>query len=430
MLSSITNFIFYHTPVFYLIQSVWRDEAFSYFMAKPNIFKIIINTANDFNPPLYYILLHFWMRIFGTTDVNLRFLSFLPHVASVYLAYLLATKVFSKKFAFFTTIFTFFNPMLLYYAFEIRMYSFYAFFTFCSLYFFTTKNWKWYAVFTALGLYTHSFFPLVTASYLIYLWFIKQFKKRLVFNVLKPLLFYLTWLPILTIQFLRSKGSWMFPVDLQLVKSVLGNIFTNYEGTPGNWWKWTFLLSLIILFFLTLPLNKKRKRTILFTMPIFIPLAFILGFSILIRPIYVNRYMIFIAVFEIMGISLGIWSIKNRTFRWTAACLWILLVIVFNIMATPYRKKTDFKTVFTEINKKTLATDFVYTKTPISFLESAYYYKFPHQVFVFNPNNITIPNYIGMNATFPKVSKSSLPDAPSRVFLIADDGSYEVIINK
>ena len=63
------NFIFTKTPLFFLTQSFWRDEAFSYFMAKKNISEIIFLTAKDFNPPLYYSILHFWIKIFGGSEI-------------------------------------------------------------------------------------------------------------------------------------------------------------------------------------------------------------------------------------------------------------------------------------------------------------------------------------------------------------------------
>lgn len=426
------NFLVFHTPIFYLIQSLWRDEAFSYFMAKPDIIRVIINTANDFNPPLYYLLLHFWIMIAGKEDEILRILSFLPFITTVYISYLLGVKVFSRKFALFVAFFTFLNPMLVYYAFEIRMYSFYAFFTFCSLYFFYTKNWKWYIITSVLGLYTHSFFSLVILSYLIYVIFTQTKKERgkFIFLTFKPLLFYLPWLPILINQFIHSKDSWMFPVDFQLIKSVLGNLFTNYEGTPPDWWHYTVILSGVILFFVLIALKRNRKNAYLFLTPVFVPLLIILGYSVIRRPIYVNRYMIFVTVFEIMIISLGIWNIKKRTIRWSIAFLWVIFLIFFNIIIAPYHKKTDFKTTFKEINQLAKPEDFMFTKTPIGFLESAYYYKEPKKVFIYNPENITIPNYIGITVTFSDVSKSKLPDAPSRIFLIDDNANYEIVINK
>ncbi|MBM3283402.1 hypothetical protein FJY90_04065 [Candidatus Gottesmanbacteria bacterium] len=424
------DFITYHTPIFYLIQSIWRDEAFSYFMAKPNLPQIIINTANDFNPPLYYLFLHFWMKIVDRQDLWLRFLSVLPYIITIFFAYQLAARIFSKKFAFFVAVFTMFNPMLIYYAFEMRMYSFYVLFTISSLYFFYIKNWKWYSLTGILGLYTHSFFSLTVASYVIYLWFTNKLNRRTLFQTLLPIIFFLPWLPILIVQFFHSSNSWLFPVDLQLIGSVLGNLFTSYEGTPGDWWNKTFILSVFIVLFFLIALKRKRGQALLFIMPIFLPLFLILGYSMLRRPIYVNRYMIFVTVFEIMGISLGIWCIKNRSIRNLSALLWLLSVFFINIIISPYHKKTDFKTTFAEINKIARPSDFIYAKTPICFLESAYYYKYDNRVFIYNPNNITIPNYIGVNVVFPDVSKTSFPPMPSRIFLVDDDANYEMIVRR
>jgi len=427
---NIVNYIFYQTPLFYLIQSIWRDEAFSYFMAKPDLVKVIVNTAHDFNPPFYYLILHLWMQVVGKSDVGLRLLSFFAFALSVYVASLLAEKIFSRRFAIFVAAFTFFNPMLLYYAFEIRMYSFYALFTVCSLYFWYKKEWKWYLITSVLGLYTHSFFILVPLSFIIYYFLTKQNRRRLVINTAKPLLFFLPWLPVLVNQFIRSKDSWIFPVDLQLVKSVLGNLFTNFEGTPGDWWSLTFWLSVIILVFLWMGFRQNKKQALLFLTPIVFTLSGFLGYSYLRRPIYVNRYLIFITVFEIFGISLGIWSIKNKLLRNFTAGAFLLLVIVADFALIPSHRKTDFKTAFSEINKNAEAANFVYTQTPISFLESAFYYKFPEKVFIFNPNNVAVPDYIGVNVVFPAVSRADFPSPPSKTYLIKDNATYEIFLTQ
>lgn len=424
------DFIFYHTPIFYLIQSVWRDEAFSYFMAKPNLLHVVTNTINDFNPPLYYLLLHFWIQLTGRTDEMLRLLSFIPHLLSVYIAYHFAKKIFSDRYAIFVTIFTLFNPMLLYYAFEMRMYSWYSFFVFSSVYFLYIKNWKLYTITTVLGLYTHSFFPLIIFSNLIFFWITGQFNKKNIFRIIKPFLIYLPWLPILINQFIRSKDSWMFPVDLQLIKSVLGNLFINYEGTPGGWWNMTAILSGMILMFIILSFHRKKNLALFFSLPIFIPLVLILSYSIVKRPIYVNRYMIFITIYEIMAISLGVWNIRNKLIKNSLAIFWLSLTIYVNLTISPYHKKTDFKTTFIEINKIAKEEDYVFSKTPIGFLESAYYYKKQNRVFVYNPNNVSIPNYIGVNVVFPEVSKTVFPNYPSRTFLVDDDSNFEIIINR
>lgn len=430
MISNILNFIIYQTPIFYLIQSIWRDEAFSYFMARPNPVQIIINTANDFNPPLYYLLLHVWIQLVGKSDELLRILSFIPHLISVYIAYLLAKRIFSKNYAIFVGIFTFLNPMLIYYAFEMRMYSLYELFVFASLYFLYVKNWRRYTVACILGLYTHSFFPLVILSYTVYYFLLRKLNKKQLLLLIKPVLFYIPWIPVIITQFFHSKNSWLFPVDFKLIQSVLGNLFTNFEGTPGNDWLYTAFLSLFILFFLFIPFRRDRKKFLLFVTPILLPLGLIIGYSILKRPLYVNRYLISVSVFEIMAISLGIWNIKNKFLKSFCVISWILLIICINIYSPPYRKKTDFKTSFTDINSRIKDTDYIYSRTPIGFLESAYYAKNENKVFVYNPDNITIPNYIGVNVVFPDVSKVNLPPPPSTTYLIEDNAQYSIIINR
>lgn len=424
------DFIFYHTPVFYLIQSVWRDEAFSYFMAKPNIIQVIINTAHDFNPPVYYLLLHFWMKLTGPSDEGLRILSLIAHLTTVLIVYIFAEKKMSKKFASFVAAFTLLNPMLLYYAFEIRMYSFFALFTAAAFYFFYFKNWKWYTIFVVLGLYTHSFFLLILVSFALYLFITHPLNRKNIWFTLKPFIFFLPWLPVLAIQFINSKNSWLFPVDTQLITSVLGNLFTSFEGTPGNYWGYTAILSGIILFFIMIGLIGKRKESLMVSIPIFFPLLAILGYSVIKRPLFVNRYMIFVTVFEILAISWGIWSVKSKMLRTLSMAFWLIIIVVINILFPPYHQKTDFKSAFIEINKMANSSDFVYAKTPIGFLESAYYFKNKDNTFVYNPNGISIPNYIGVNVVFPDISRSTLPTPPSRTFMIADDATFELVINR
>ncbi len=75
-------------------------------------------------------------------------------------------------------------------------------------------------------------------------------------------------------------------------------------------------------------------------------------------------------------------------------------------------------------------TDFIYTRTPIGFLESVYYSKNEDKVFVYNPNNISIPDYIGVNVIFPNVSRINLPPPPSTIFLVEDNAQYSIILNR
>jgi len=374
--------------------------------------------------------LHFWVIIVGKSDELLRILSFIFYLLTIFVAYKIAKKITDNKFAYFVALFTMFNPMLLYYAFEIRMYSLFALLTLTSFYFLYVKNWKGYSLSVILGLYTHTFFLLIPFSYACFAFVHGKWvnKRKELINIIKPYLFFLPWVPIVIKQFIKSRDSWLFPVDFQLIKSVLGNLFTNYEGTPGNWWSITFILSLLIVFFMILSLRKRRKLAISILFPIFLSLTPILIYSVAVKPVYVNRYLIFITVFEILSISLGIYNILNHRVRLAVSILWLFSAIIFNIQISPFHKKTDFKSLFNEINNHATTKDFVFTRTPIAYLESAYYYKYPLNTFIYNPNNISIPNYIGVTLIFPDVSRINYY-SNARNFLVNDDATYQLIIN-
>jgi len=160
------NFLFTHTPLLFLTQSFWRDEAFSYFLAKKNILEIIILSAKDFSPPLYHLLLHFWLKIFGGSEISMRSLSVIFFWATLYVCFLFLQEIFKlnfKKSLIYLLLFLV-NPFLSYYAFEARAYSLFAFLATLSYYSFYKKNYKLYFLSTVFGLYTHYFMLFVVFS--------------------------------------------------------------------------------------------------------------------------------------------------------------------------------------------------------------------------------------------------------------------------
>jgi len=56
-------------------QSLWYDEGFSWWLSSQSLDEIIARTAADIHPPLYYLVLHFWMIAVGASEFALRYLS-------------------------------------------------------------------------------------------------------------------------------------------------------------------------------------------------------------------------------------------------------------------------------------------------------------------------------------------------------------------
>lgn len=79
-----------------LNQSLWLDEAVQAITAQKSLSFIAEEIKGDFHPPLYHILMHFWVRIFGSSEIALRLPSVLFGVGTVLIVYLIAREIGDK----------------------------------------------------------------------------------------------------------------------------------------------------------------------------------------------------------------------------------------------------------------------------------------------------------------------------------------------
>lgn len=107
-----------------LDQSVWLDEAITAQVVKTyNFFSIIsVFSPLDFHPPLYYLVLKVWTTVFGYSSIVLRMPSVLFSLATGWFVYQLGKLLQDEKTGFWSAVFFLFNPLIIYYAQEARMY--------------------------------------------------------------------------------------------------------------------------------------------------------------------------------------------------------------------------------------------------------------------------------------------------------------------
>ncbi len=112
---------------------LWLDEAISFFIgAKPPL-EIVTYTSSQLfeHPPGYYLLLHFWMRLVGTEEFGLRFLSVFGGMLAVALSVALARRWFRGRketkrpavLALLVALLMAFQPMAVHVGREVRMYA-------------------------------------------------------------------------------------------------------------------------------------------------------------------------------------------------------------------------------------------------------------------------------------------------------------------
>ena len=74
-----------------LAQSFWIDEGFTWNLTQyGDMFAIL---SQDVHPPLYFIMIDWWVEIAGTSQLSMRYFSFLPGIISIVMVYRLTGEI-------------------------------------------------------------------------------------------------------------------------------------------------------------------------------------------------------------------------------------------------------------------------------------------------------------------------------------------------
>ncbi|HEY3340435.1 MAG TPA: glycosyltransferase family 39 protein [Anaerolineae bacterium] len=102
--------------------SVWFDEGIAINAARqPNLWAVV--TADPTNPPVYYLLLHVGIRLFGDSEFALRWCSLMIGLLIVPLGYLLGQAFFNRRAGGLAALLMAFSPPLWWASREVRMYG-------------------------------------------------------------------------------------------------------------------------------------------------------------------------------------------------------------------------------------------------------------------------------------------------------------------
>lgn len=425
-----------HTPLLYFTQSLWRDEAFSILVAERPISFFFAKLT--FEPPVYYILLHVWMKIFGNSEIAARSLSLVGFALATLVVIEWSEKIFKKHMLSWVLPLLFFlNPLLLYYAFEVRAYGWFIFFSILSMYTYMQKSWVWYVIASTLGFYTHAYFifvPMVQALH----WFLgKVFQHKLtvralvrepfVRSILVFSLLIAPWLWKIVLESSRLKQSWYYPVNFNLVKSVLGNMFLGYEGTPWYLWQYTAYLSVLLVFLFVLALKNKvtRYRNLFFALMVTVPLTVVIGISFF-KPLFVNRYLLPVTIAEVFLLAFAIESIQHRFLQRLMVFASIAFCLLFNMWYPKEHPKLDIRSTVMEVNTLRDADDVIFADSPLVFFETIYYSQTREKVFLYNPQGSPFPWYVGDAIVSSRQITRELPPYPVRAFVIHGNGSFDI----
>lgn len=108
-----------------LDQSLWLDEAINTLAVKNySLFDLITQYARaDFHPPGWFLILWFWTKMVGYSEIAVRTPAVIFGVLSIWFTYLIGRKIVSQEVGVIAALLIAINPLHIYYSQEARMYS-------------------------------------------------------------------------------------------------------------------------------------------------------------------------------------------------------------------------------------------------------------------------------------------------------------------
>jgi mannosyltransferase len=262
---------------FWTISDLWLDESLTVNIAKLPLHQIPSTLRHDGAPPLYYMLLHFWMLAFGQGDFATRAFSGLASVIALPFAFMAGRRLGGRPCAWATLVLMASSPFAIYYATSTRMYALVALWSVLGLLSLeralerpTLARLAALGLMTTLLVYTHYwglYLATVTGGWL---WFRarravvtytrtaeeeRQVSLRCFAALAVGALMFIPWLPTFIFQTLHTGTPWANAATPGDILSVLNE----YAG--GGPWGAALALALFSLVLLGLfgrPVDNKR----------------------------------------------------------------------------------------------------------------------------------------------------------------------------
>ena len=299
--------------------SIWHDEGYTAMISPMSPLEIVARTARDVHPPLYYLALHYWMMLFGTSELALRSLSAVCMLGVVVVVFLIVRELFGEQPARIAALFVSLAPFLVRYSQEARMYAMVAFLLTLATYLLirarksgSTIDWVWYGLAIAAALYTHYYAVFMIAAHWLYVATQTDWRrgstgssgaglrdKRWWLANVGALLLFAPWVPVAYAQFRRVQaGFWIGPVGPGTIPSTLSSYMTyGYLNRVVSAHARELLsLGFVALVVATIVYSRKYRGSI-FLISVWAFLApvavWLLSFK---RPIYIDRYFVFASV--------------------------------------------------------------------------------------------------------------------------------------
>ncbi|MBQ3311141.1 glycosyltransferase family 39 protein [bacterium] len=359
---------------------LWYDEGHSVLVAIQKFPFGIDNFlfTKDFqHTPFYFYFLHFWLKIFGNSEILMRMSSVIFGLACIPMCYVVGNKLCNKKVGLISALLITVSPLFIYYSIEIRMYIMVTFLSLVSMNYLLDfdANHDKKSLIKLLAANTLIPYLLIGGivfnigqfiSYTIYFMVtqrecVRKFMEYITYQVYQLILL-IPYFAIAIYYAVKRSGFIMFHIPSLSFMHIMGNLQNFFSARVGalfwvNYSPWyidfMFFITVIIpiIYFicaLVSAFKEKDSKLYLVFSIVLISYIIVLLSGIFRVIVIVPRYIIFVVPFMFILASVGFSKLK----KWHLA----LFLIFFSLFSTYFLfkdesyYKTKYNAIYDSIN--------------------------------------------------------------------------------
>ena len=249
-------------------QGVWAGEYLNAVLASGNsLLSVFFNSIeNSAQPPLFFMLEHVVLKIFGTSELSIRLLPAVISILNLFLFYRLARSFFNEKSSVIAVFLFALNPYQVYYSQEAGLQSLFLMISMLIIYYFLMSIkynsfllWP-FTVWSIIGLYSfnHAFLLLLILNFIIFVTNRKDIRLNLWLKAQG--IIFIAWLPLVIFSIKAAGPEW----PVRQANMLLAPFFSMKDMFfgPTIAFNWAIAAALFgCLAFTILGVISKRKAT-------------------------------------------------------------------------------------------------------------------------------------------------------------------------
>jgi 4-amino-4-deoxy-L-arabinose transferase-like glycosyltransferase len=350
-------------------QSLWRDEVDALLFARQGLAQLLpLFSTPGHNGPLYYVMLHFWVRLVGDTEFSLRFVSLFCGVLAVPVVYLLGRRWVGRVGSLVAALLCATSPYLVWYSQEGKMYALLFLISVLSTYIYILaleRNrvylWVPYVLLVAASMYVHLLAVLVLPFHFL-LFFVAWPRYRAAWRGWLATFVFLTlpYLPLvrwevalLNRPFTTGHQFYWLHEILAILLFAFGLNAAPHQNLLAISLFIFLLLAGLLLYVRQTPLDSgvslrevwlNRRNSIILGLYLFVPIVCLFLIS-LGMPIFTDRYLITVVPAFLLLLSTGVMAVRERAALLAAVCLGLVLLsnLYVIVLQTNTSIKSDFR---------------------------------------------------------------------------------------